>query len=158
MNHNQENLYFQNPSYNQPPQNNYPNNPPHPYLQPAKKPLYKRPMFWLIFVLTLILVFSVSIWAILKIAYSQDADLAAKTCQERVLDWAKHPGGASFPEPIEMKTDQGITDIELTFTAEGEVDFPNGFGTPVRSEYTCEVVIDSGAVANSWAWVSESSR
>lgn len=79
--------------------------------------------------------------------------MATEACEEKVLDWAKYPGGASFVEPIEVTTDQDRMEAGRLFKAHGEVDFPNGFGTPVRGSYKCSVYLRNGLVENAEASV-----
>ena len=88
---------------------------------------------------------------------SDDLDLErAKTaCIEDVEKRAKYPGGVTFPDngPHPTTTNDWLENPR-TYTAEGNVDFPNGFGTPVRMEYSCTADINSnGDVASSHAVV-----
>ena len=86
-----------------------------------------------------------------------DHDRAKEACIEDVTDHAKYPGGRSFPDgdpsPV---TEDGWLDNPRTYTAEGAVDFVNGFGAPVRYAYSCTADITSaGEVARSLARVEK---
>ncbi|GAB3692304.1 hypothetical protein [Corynebacterium nasicanis] len=63
---------------------------------------------------------------------------ATEACQESITEYAKYPGGVSFPHDMEFTP--GKTDREI-LTSEGTVDFPNGWGTPVRHDYTCLAIV-----------------
>lgn len=66
-----------------------------------------------------------------------------EACREAVTDWAKYPGGVSFPRELEFNRVEGDRD---TWKSEGVVDFPNGWGTPVRQDFTCSVLLDGTEV------------
>ncbi|MCG7239606.1 DUF1129 domain-containing protein [Corynebacterium minutissimum] len=122
---------------------------------PQKKPLWKKWWFWLVTVLAIFALFSVGIYAILKYADHADQQAALDACEQGVIDQAKYPGGVSFPEEIDIWTDASLIDIDRTYRAFGDVDFPNGYGTPVRENYGCTITVNSGEVVEATVSVSE---
>ena len=83
-----------------------------------------------------------------------DNNLAWQTCQEKVAERAKYPGGVEFAGLPEEETEYLDNDY-FYYSAYGEVDFVNGFGTPVRHGYRCSVLIKDGEVSNHSALVFE---
>ncbi|MFW9146101.1 hypothetical protein ACOJAK_12430 [Corynebacterium striatum] len=128
----------------------YPAAPP-----PQKKPLWKKWWFWLIAVVAVIALFAVGIYAILKSAAHADRQAALDACEQGIIDRAKYPGGVSFPEEIDIWTTASLTDINRTYRAYGDVDFPNGYGTPVREYYACTITVDSGEVVDATVHVND---
>ncbi|MDO5669112.1 MAG: hypothetical protein Q4G50_03830 [Corynebacterium sp.] len=72
--------------------------------------------------------------------WQQSQVLAAvdEACRESVTEWAKYPGGVSFPHELEYER---VNDSSV-WRSEGVVDFPNGWGTPVRQDFSCHVSMD----------------
>mgnify|MGYP001416511886 CR=1 FL=1 len=85
---------------------------------------------------------------------TRKADEAIESCQQHALSQAKYPGGAEI-----VSTEVGeITTLpngNMNVPVEGEVDFPNGFGTPVRHTYWCGLmmVLENGDIINNDALV-----
>gem|GEM_PF-1984002 len=140
---------------NSPYQTPYPAQPaPVPTTKP-KKPLFRRWRFWLLLVGVTFVVFVIFIFAVLKVSEAQDTEAALDKCREQVTNRAKYPGGVSFPEEIDIQSPDSITDSPRTYHAFGQVDFPNGFGTPVREFYSCTIVVDLGDVQDSTVHVAK---
>lgn len=76
-----------------------------------------------------------------------------ESCRDAVTDWAKYPGGVSFPDEIEFTRRESEDEV---WEAEGVVDFPNGWGTPIRQDYSCVIRVKDGEVWSPFAYVSES--
>ena len=123
-----------------------------------KKPLYKRWWFWVVILIVVLALFAAAIWGILKISEKEDDRAALEECREKVIAHAKYPGGVSFPEEIDIWSTDSITEIPRTYRAYGEVDFPNGYGTPVRQYYACTIVVDMGDIEDSTVDVDKSPR
>lgn len=142
-------------------QSPYPQQPLHPSA-PApgkpKKPLYKRWWFWVVILIVILALFAAAIWGILKVSEKEDDRAALEECREKVIEHAKYPGGVSFPEEIDIWSTDSITEIPRTYRAYGEVDFPNGWGTPVRQYYACTIVVDMGDIEDSTVDVDKSPR
>ncbi|MBD0853065.1 hypothetical protein CU043_02310 [Corynebacterium striatum] len=117
--------------------------------------MWKKWWFWVVTVLAVIALFAVGIYAILKSAAYADQQTALEACEQGVIDRAKYPGGVSFPEEIDIWTTASLTDINRTYRAYGDVDFPNGYGTPVRESYSCAITVNSGEVVNTVIHVQE---
>lgn len=110
---------------------------------PAKKPLYKR--WWFITIaIILLLILAGAAWLLIHSKREADAiNAAVEDCTQSVIDHAKYPGGAEIVN----------YDVELLEKANanrgvivsGEADFPNGFGTPVRMEFSCPSIIVFGS-------------
>lgn len=96
-----------------------------------------------------LVVFVAFIFSMLKISEAQDTEAALDKCREDVTRRAKYPGGVSFPEDIDIQAADSITESPRTYHAFGHVDFPNGFGTPVREFYSCNIVVDLGDIQDS---------
>lgn len=147
--------------YGYAPQQSYPAPyPGGPYGQPPqnpRKPLWKRWWFWLLTVLLVIVLAFCTIVALLVYVDVQLRDEAADQCREKVLEHAKYPGGVVFQDEPEVD-DYLITtnnrDNEI-WTMGGDVDFPNGFGTPVRMKYVCFSEISDFEVINTEVLVTE---
>ncbi|WP_411708092.1 hypothetical protein ACLI1L_000769 [Corynebacterium sp. LaCa117] len=142
-------------------QSPYSQQPPHPSAPAAgkpKKPLYKRWRFWVAIFLAILALFAATIWGILKVSEKEDDRAALEECREKVIEHAKYPGGVSFPEEIDIWSTDSITEIPRTYRAYGEVDFPNGYGTPVRQYYACTIVVDTGDIEDSTVEVDKSPR
>lgn len=142
-------------------QSPYSQQPPHPSAPAAgkpKKPLYKRWWFWVVILIVILALFAAAIWGILKVSEKEDDRAALEECREKVIEHAKYPGGVSFPEEIDIWSTDSITEIPRTYRAYGEVDFPNGWGTPVRQYYACTIVVDMGDIEDSTVDVDKSPR
>lgn len=124
----------------------------------AKKPLYKRWWFWVAIFLAILALFAATIVVILKVSEKEDDRAALEECREKVIEHAKYPGGVSFPEEIDIWSTDSITEIPRTYRAYGGVDFPNGYGTPVRQYYACTIVVNTGDTEESTVDVDKSSR
>ena len=57
-------------------------------------------------------------------------------CKEQVTEQAKYPGGVKFVT-VEMTQGEEVEATDLRRMVHGWVDFPNGFGTPVRHSFFC---------------------
>lgn len=132
--------------------------PPPPDVQP-RKPWWKKWWAWVLIILAAIallalLLVALDKWSIAKLE-EMNGETAARQCEEDVTDKAKYPGGVEFVDPIDISTGDSVDADVLTYGASGDVDFPNGFGTPVRHLYTCTVLIegDTGDVRYSSAFV-----
>ncbi|MDK6807698.1 hypothetical protein QP365_08960 [Corynebacterium aurimucosum] len=123
-----------------------------------KKPLYKRWWFWVSTFLVILVLFAAAIWGILKASEKEDDRAALEECREKIIDHAKYPGGVSFPEEIDIWSNDSIINISRTYRAYGEVDFPNGYGTPVRQYYACTIVVNTGDIEDSTVVVDKSPR
>lgn len=137
-----------NPGFGQPPPAGKP-----------RKPWWKKWWVWLlIFVCAVIVIIgglvALNRWSIAELE-EMHSETATQQCEEDVSDKAKYPGGVQFVDPIEVSTEDGVDADVLTYGASGDVDYPNGFGTPVRHLYTCTVLIegDTGNVRYSSAIV-----
>lgn len=127
--------------------------------QPQPKPWWKKWWAWLLIcgiILALLIggLFLLDKWSRAELE-RMNTEIAVKQCEDDVTDKAKYPGGVEFVEPIDITTKDDVDAEVLTYGANGEVDFPNGFGTPVRKSYTCIVLIegDTGEVRHSNAMV-----
>lgn len=123
-----------------------------------RKPWWKKWWVWLIIATAVIAVLILSLfildkWSSAKLA-QMNSDVATRQCEEDITNKAKYPGGVEFVDPVEVSTNDSVDAEVLTYGASGKVDFPNGFGTPVRQVYTCTVLIegDSGNVRYSSAF------
>lgn len=143
---------------NQSPYSQQPTQPAEPVQEKAKKPLYKRWWFWVTILLAILALFAATIWGILKASEKEDDRVALEECREKVIDHAKYPGGVSFPEEIDIWSTDSIINLSRTYRAYGEVDFPNGFGTPVRQLYACTIVVNTGDIEDSTVNVDKSPR
>lgn len=121
----------------------------------VEKPLLKRWWFWLLFIGAALVVFVAFIFSMLKISEAQDTEAALDKCREDVTRRAKYPGGVSFPEDIDIQSADSITESPRTYHAFGHVDFPNGFGTPIRELYSCNIVVDLGDIQDSTVRVTK---
>lgn len=74
-----------------------------------------------------------------------------EACREAVTEWAKYPGGVQFPYELEFDNAGDSSDI---WTSEGVVDFPNGWGTPVRQDFSCIITVDGTEVGSPFAIVT----
>ncbi|MGV0411537.1 hypothetical protein [Corynebacterium marquesiae] len=142
----------------QSPYSQQPTQPAAPVQKKPKKPLYKRWWFWVAIFLVILALFAATIWGILKVSEKEDDRAALEECREKVIEHAKYPGGVSFPEEIDIWSTDSITEIPRTYRAYGEVDFPNGWGTPVRQYYACTIVVDMGDIEDSTVDVDKSPR
>lgn len=124
----------------------------------AKKPLYKRWWFWVVMFLVILAFFAAAIWGILKVSEKEDDRAVLEECREKVIDHAKYPGGVNFPEEINIWSTDSIINLSRTYRAYGEVDFPNGYGTPVRQYYACTIVVNTGDIEESTVEVNKSPR
>ena len=123
-----------------------PNGPHAGWAQPApapkKKPIYKRVWFIIVAaiaglaVLAVIALAAFSMWLDHQLEMVEAGMIDA--CHEEVQKQAKYPGGVEFVE-TEVVKGEGIDDLDLRRAVHGFVDFPNGFGTPVRHGYICGV-------------------
>lgn len=143
---------------NQSPYSQQPAQPASPAPGKPKKPLYKRWWFWVTIFLVVLALFAAAIWGILKVSEKEDDRAALEECREKVIEHAKYPGGVSFPEEIDIWSTDSITEIPRTYRAYGEVDFPNGYGTPVRQYYACTIMVDTGDIEDSTVEVDKSPR
>jgi hypothetical protein len=121
----------------------------------VEKPLVKRWWFWLLLVGSALVALIFFDLAILKISETEDTKAALDACREQVTSRAKYPGGVSFPEDIDIQSSDSITDSPRRYYAFGHVDFPNGFGTPVREFYSCNIVVDLGDIQDSTVHVAK---
>ena len=81
-----------------------------------------------------------------------DVEDATNECRELIERKAKYPGAVSFPDGLEVTTEDNWLANKRTYSAGGDVDFANGFGVPVRGTYYCNVVIgDVGEIVHSGA-------
>lgn len=99
-----------------------------------KKPWYKR---WWVWVIIVIVTIVLAIALLFVYMDSTEKSIAKQECVERVTAKAKYPGGVDFvqiDDPTYSDFRQGAV-----YNMFGEVDFPNGFGTPVRHSFTCEI-------------------
>lgn len=143
---------------NQSPYSQQPIQPATPTPGKAKKPFYKRWWGWVAIFLVILVFFAAAIWGILKDSEKKDYRASLEECREKVIDHAKYPGGVSFPEEIDIWSTDSIILPSRTYRAYGEVDFPNGFGTPVRQYYACTIVVSTGDIEESTVDVDKSPR
>ena len=123
-----------------------PNGPQAGWAQPAptpeKKPIYKRAWFIIVAaiaglaVLAVIALAAFSMWLDHQLEMVEAGMIDA--CHEEVQKQAKYPGGVEF---VETNVEKGgdVDELDLRRAVHGFVDFPNGFGTPVRHGYICGV-------------------
>ena len=124
----------------------HPNGPQFGWAQPAaapqKKPIYKRVWFIIMAVVAGLVVLAVIALAAFSMWLDRQLEVAEagmiESCHEEVRQQAKYPGGVEFVETEVMKG-EGVDDLDLRRAVHGFVDFPNGFGTPVRHGYICAV-------------------
>jgi len=74
-----------------------------------------------------------------------------EACRESVTEWAKYPGGVQFPDELEFEQDDNNGDV---WRSTGVVDFPNGWGTPVRQDFSCRISMDGTEVVSPFALVT----
>lgn len=120
--------------------------------QKTRKPLWKR---WWVWVLTVLVSATAAFLALIVVPAWRTAgqiDAGVDICKEKVTDWAKYPGGVEFAEVNIPEKISGIRE-EYIVEVEGKVDFPNGFGTPVRQEFSCTITADMNSVEVSNVWV-----
>lgn len=109
---------------------------------PRKKPLYKRAWFIVIAALAALAALAVialaafSMWLDHQLEVVEEGMIEA--CHEEVQNKAKYPGGVEFVE-TEVTKGEEVDDLDFRRVVHGFVDFPNGFGTPVRHGYICGV-------------------
>lgn len=125
-----------------------------PSLHSAKphKPLWKR---WWVYVLTVLVAATAAFLALIVLPAwraAEHIDAGVDICKEKVTDWAKYPGGAEFAEVNIPEKISGIHK-EYIVEVEGKVDFPNGFGAPVRQEFSCTITANVNSVDVSNVWV-----
>ena len=109
----------------------------------TKKPLWKKWWFWLITVLVILLIAFVGVFGFAFYVIEKEENNAVSACQDYVVGKAKYPGGVEFPESDgEISTETNELGNTL-YTIKGEVDFPNGWGTPVRHSYHCAIQVDT---------------
>lgn len=109
---------------------------------PGKKPIYTR--VWFIIVaaiaglamLAVVAFTSFSFWLYDQLEVTEAGMIDA--CHEEVQKQAKYPGGVEFVE-TNVEKGEAVDDLDLRRVVHGFVDFPNGFGTPVRYGYICGV-------------------
>lgn len=113
--------------------------------QPArapKNPVYKRVWFIIVAAIAGLAVLAVAALVALSMWVDHELEVAEAgmidACHEEVRQKAKYPGGVEFVETEVMKG-EGVDDFDLRRVVHGFVDFPNGFGTPVRHGYICGV-------------------
>ena len=121
-----------------------------------KKPLWKRWWVWLIaIILILIIGFAIAVAVQVHKIKALDAE-AVEQCKEQVLEHAKYPGGVVFvDEPV--VTSDNITVNERgndVLSMGGDVDFPNGFGTPTRGAYLCLTEVEGYEILKTKAMVT----
>lgn len=110
-----------------------------PAAAPQKKPIYKRVWFIIMAVVAGLAVTALaafSMWLDHQLETVEAGMIDA--CHEEVRQQAKYPGGVEFVETEVMKGED-VDDLDLRRAVHGFVDFPNGFGTPVRHGYICAV-------------------
>lgn len=95
-----------------------------------RKPLYKKPA-GMVILAVLAMLMALIVWDITANRYDA-GDVAWNSCERRVTNHAKYPGGVEFGDHSERE-DDGV------YKFSGRVDFPNGFGTPVRHSFSCEI-------------------
>lgn len=145
---------------NQPPQFHPPNQnlqgAPSPNLGPqaapaqqkARKPLWKRWWVWVIAVLLIAVAAFMAFVVVPAWEIADNIDKGVDMCKEQVTDRAKYPGGVEFVKINVPEASNGFGQ-EYVMPVTGEVDFPNGFGTPVRKNFFCLVTADeNGANAS----------
>ena len=123
-----------------------PNGPHAGWAQPApapeKKPIYRR--VWFIIVAAIAGLAMLAVIALAAFSTWLDRQLEAvesgmiDACHEEVQKKAKYPGGVEFVE-TNVEKGEAVDDLDLRRAVHGFVDFPNGFGTPVRHGYICGV-------------------
>ena len=109
---------------------------------PEKKPICKRVWFIIgaaiagLAMLAVIALAAFSMWLDHQLEVAEAGMIDA--CHEEVQKKAKYPGGVEF---VETKVTKGeaVDELDLRRLVHGFVDFPNGFGTPVRHGYICGV-------------------
>ncbi|CAQ04528.1 hypothetical protein I6H52_08920 [Corynebacterium urealyticum] len=144
-----------NPGY--PPTTHNPGYPPSAHLSPAtgNSSTMRILTAVLLALLALAVATALSLYYVKTKSDDLDLERAKAACIEDVEKRAKYPGGVTFPDDgPKPATANDWLDSPRTYTAEGVVDFPNGFGTPVRMEYACTADIYSdGEVESSSAQV-----
>ena len=109
---------------------------------PRKKPIYKRAWFIAIAVIAGLAVLALTAIAAFAIWMNRQLDVVEEgmieACHEEVQNKAKYPGGVEFVE-TEVTKGEEVDDLDFRRVVHGFVDFPNGFGTPVRHGYICGV-------------------
>lgn len=66
-----------------------------------------------------------------------------ESCREAVTEYAKYTGGVSFPHDLEFTQSDRSRDLWMS---DGAVDFPNGWGTPVRQGFSCLIGVEGTEV------------
>ena len=102
----------------------------------TKKPFYKR--WWFITISVILALFlAFAAWVAIEIKHIRDVEAQMKEdCKEQVTERAKYPGGVKFVT-VEMTQGEEVESTDLRRMVHGWVDFPNGFGTPVRHSFFC---------------------
>ena len=60
-----------------------------------------------------------------------------RSCHADIEYQAKYPGGVEFVRTDVDRAPNSTEEDDYRYYVNGEVDFPNGFGTPVRHTYRC---------------------
>ena len=121
-----------------------------------KKPVWKRWWFWLIaIILILVIGFAIAVAVEVQKTKALDAEAVAQ-CKEQVLEYAKYPGGVEFvDEPVVTSDTITVNDRgNDVLSMGGEVDFPNGFGTPTRGTYICLTEVEGFEILQTKALVT----
>ncbi len=125
-------------------------------IRPKKRPLWKRWWIWAIAVIVA-LVAAFAVWVAIDVVRINTLDAAAiEECTEAVGEQAKYPGGVTFVDEPSVSQDKIVTNNRgnEVITMGGRVDFPNGFGTPVRGSYMCMSEVSDNQVIQTRAIVS----
>ncbi|WP_168164029.1 hypothetical protein [Corynebacterium sp. HMSC072A02] len=111
-----------------------------------RTPLLHRWQFCAAIITAAVFFACISFYGWLKFNEKKDYEAAIEHCEKYVTFHAKYPGGVSFPEEIELGTSASITDSTRVYVGFGAVDFPNGWGTPVRHYYSCNITVKNGEI------------
>lgn len=110
-----------------------------------KKPFWKK---WWVWVGAVVLAIGLGIGGAALFVSSTEAQVAEEKCRDAVSAKAKYPSGVEFIEFSEMEKIP-TENNNSRFSNFGEVDFPNGFGTPVRHTFICDITVFGADVVDS---------
>ena len=101
-----------------------------------KKPFYKR--WWFITIAVILaLLAAFAAWIAIEVnRVYKVQDQMIEDCKAKVEEQAKYPGGVEFVT-VEIERGEEVHATDLRRAIHGWVDFPNGFGTPVRHSFIC---------------------
>lgn len=109
----------------------------------SDKPVYKRTWFIITAIAASLVILISGAWIAVFQSMAATADRhqeAVAACEDGAIEFAKYPGAAKVVSVETEETRPGYNGATyLTIT--GEVDFPNGWGTPVRHTFECPLVI-----------------